>query len=617
MSQRPSTDHPLRDRVAELPDQPGCYRFRSDRGEVLYVGKAKALRTRVRGYFQASAAHDPRIRQMVSEAADLEVIVTGSEVEALILENNLIKTDRPRFNVLLRDDKNFPYLKLTIQDDFPRLVLVRRARDDGQLYFGPYLPASSARRTLRMAARYFKVAPCYEKLDGSRGRPCLYYHLNQCLGPCTDGLTTREEYGQAVGDLRLFLAGRNKDLLARLRLQMAASAGRQEYELAAHYRDLIRDVERSARKQNFASVGLEDQDYFHFHRQGAQAILQLFLMRDGQVQARREFSFDGLGEGMADGAFLAQALGQYYASAATVPSDVYVPTEIPTQELLEEWLGGLRGARVRIRVPQRGVRARFLDTVRANAELAFRSRFRARHTAGVEALEALREALDLEEPPYRIEAFDISNLQGTHKVASMVVWVGGRPRRADYRHYKVRSVEGQDDYASMAEVVGRRYRRLVQGNRAMPDLILIDGGRGQLAAARQALLESGGPPVALAALAKREEEIFLPERADPVRLDRKSPGLLLLQQVRDEAHRFAVTYHRKLRSRTLVTSELEGIRGVGRVSARKLLRALGSLGRVRQASEEELVEHVPRRIARRILEHYGPEETAGSERFEG
>lgn len=597
--------HGLRRRLSLAPAQPGCYLFRAATGEALYVGKALSLRTRVRSYFQAKAAHPPRIRLMLEEAEELEFIVTGSEVEALILENNLIKKEKPRFNILLRDDKNFPYLKLTMADAYPRLVLVRRAREDSSQYFGPYLPASHARRTLRMAARYFKVAPCYEKLDGGRGRPCLYYHLDQCLGPCTSGLTTQQEYGDAVEHLRLFLKGKNRALLERLRVLMQEASQRQEFERAGHYRDLIRDVEKHSRKQNFARVGLEDQDYFHYYREGERAMVQVFLMREGQVEARREFSFDEI-RGEEEGPFLALAVQQYYASAAHVPREVHVPLPLADTKLLEKWLSGLRGESVRIRVPRRGVKAQFMATVHRNAQLAFRSRFQAANSQGVEALARLRDALDLDEAPVRIEAFDISHLQGTAVVASMVVWEGGRAQRSAYRHFKVKTVEGQDDYASMAEVVGRRYRRLVQGQRRMPDLILIDGGKGQLSAAHRALQESGAPPVPMAALAKREEEIFLPGRSESIRLQRSSPALQLLQQIRDEAHRFAVTYHRKLRSRTLLVSELESVPGIGRVRAGKLLKGLGSLKRVRIADEDELARLVPRREARALRKYFHP-----------
>ncbi|MGD8374966.1 MAG: excinuclease ABC subunit UvrC [Acidobacteriota bacterium] len=604
---------PLAERLPELPASPGCYLFRARNRQVLYVGKAKSLRSRVRGYFQSSALHSPRIARMLQEADDLELIVTASEMEALILENSLIKKEQPRFNVLLRDDKNFPYLRLTVKDRFPRLVLVRRARNDGQLYFGPYLPASSARRTLRMASRYFKVAPCYEKLDGSRDRPCLYYHMDQCLGPCHAGLTTEEEYGRAVEDLRLFLGGRDRELLERLQAAMAAAAEREEYELAAHYRDLIRDIRRAARKQNFSSVGLEDQDYFHFHRERGESVLQVFQMRAGLVQARREFSFDSLDPDLPDDEFLAGAVGQYYAAAPEIPADVYVPLPLPGAELLGRWLGERRGGRVRLRVPRRGVRARFLDTVRSNASLAFRSRFRSGHTSGVRALEALREALDLEEAPYRIEGFDVSHMQGAFLVASVVVWVGGRAQRGEYRRFRVRTVEGQDDFASMAEVVLRRYRRQIREGRAMPDLVLVDGGKGQLAAAGRALLESGAPPTPIVSLAKREEAIFVPGRAEPIRLPRSSAALRLLQQVRDEAHRFAVSYHRNTRSRVAVSSALLSVPGVGPARARRLLRELGSLEGVRAASEAELSKVVPAGVARAVVAalQEPPEGTAG------
>jgi len=596
-------EHVLRGRLELAPALPGCYLFRSGAGEALYVGKALSLKTRVRSYFQAKAAHPPRILRMLQEAKGLEFIVTGSEVEALILENNLIKREKPRFNVLLRDDKNFPYLKLTMADPYPRLVLVRRAREDSSQYFGPYLPASHARRTLRMAARYFKVAPCYEKLDGTRGRPCLYYQLDQCLGPCTEGLTTQAEYSGAVEHLRLFLKGKNQALLQRLRALMQEASDLQEFERAGHYRDLIRDVEKHSRKQNFARVGLEDQDYFHYHREGERAVVQVFLMRGGQVEARREFSFERI-SGVEEKQFLAFAVQQYYATAEHVPREVYVPQPVADERLMEVWLSGLRRESVRIRAPRRGVKAQFMDTVHRNAQLAFRSRFQVANTQGVQALAGLRDALDLDEVPYRIEAFDISHLQGTAVVASMVVWEGGRAQRSAYRHFKVKSVEGQDDFASMAEVVGRRYRRLVKEQRRMPDLILIDGGKGQLSAAHDALKECGAPPVPMAALAKREEEIFLPGRQRSIRLQRSSPALQLLQQVRDEAHRFAVTYHRKLRSRAQLVSELESVPGVGRVRATKLLKELGSLKGVRAAAEHDLTRLVPRSVARAIGEYF-------------
>jgi len=596
-------EHPLVERASALPDRPGCYLFRGATGDLLYVGKARSLVKRVRSYFQEGAARPPRLVQMLVEAKGLEVIVTGSEVEALILENSLIKNHRPRFNVLLRDDKNLPYLKLTVHDEFPRLVLVRQARDDGHLYFGPYLPASAARRTLRMASRYFQVAPCYEPLDGKRGRPCLYYHMNQCLGPCTDGLTTPQRYRQAVEELRLFLEGKDHDLQERLRLSMWEASERDDFELAAHYRDLIRDMEAMSRKQNFARVGLEDQDYFHYHRDGEEGILQLFQTRGGQVVGRREFSFAGSGS-EPDAVFLGQALQQYYENEREVPAEVYVPLDLADRPLIESWLSERRRGRVSVRVPRRGVKAAFLTTVRTNAELAFRTRFRSPVTSGVAALETLREALDLDEPPTRIEGFDISHLQGTHVVASMVVWLGGRPRKGEYRRFKVRTVEGQDDFASLAEVVERRYRRRLAEGAPLPDLLLIDGGRGQLAAAHRGLIASGSPPIPMAALAKREEELFLLGREEPLRLPPASPALRLLQQIRDESHRFAVGYHRQLRSKQAVRSTLVEIPGVGPKSVVKLLRAFGSVRELRKAEESQMAEHVAPRIARAVRAYF-------------
>lgn len=583
-------------RKAEVaPQRPGVYIYRDARGKPLYVGKAKSLRQRVRSYFHNSAAHAPKTLQMLSEATDLEFILAGSEIEALILENNFIKKERPRFNVLLRDDKNYPYLKLTTQDDFPRVTLVRRARRDGSEYFGPYLPASGARRSLRMMAKYFQVAICQERLDGSRPRPCLYYQLNQCLGPCA-GLVTRERYQQAIDDARLFLQGRDRDLMASLRQKMQEVSDAQEYEQAAHYRDLIRSLERAGRKHAVASVGLEQQDYFHYHREGTQAVLELFMMRDGLIQARREFSFEGAEEED----FLRTALPQYYAGDTFVPQEIYVPHDFAERVLLESWLSQRRGERVQIKMPRRGVKARFLETVRQNADLAFETRFRTSHVQGVQGLEELREALGLDEVPYRIEAFDISNLQGTDQVASMVVWEGGRPRVSEYRRFRIRSVEGADDFRCLAEAVQRRYVRRLERGGTLPDLVLIDGGKGQLGAASAVLREIGLHELQVVAIAKREELLYLEGRQGEIRLPENSPALQILQRIRDEAHRFAVRYHRTLRRKRTVRSDLEEVPGLGPKRRRLLLKRFGSLERVLGASETELVETLGPAMAARL-----------------
>ena len=591
-------DRPARLKLGELPDSPGVYLYRDRAGRLLYVGKAKSLKSRVRSYFQDSTGGQaPKTDALLSEIHDLEFIVTANEIEALILENSLVKKEQPRYNIRLRDDKNFPYLKMTTTERYPRVVLVRRARLDGNAYFGPYLPASAARRTIQTVARQFKVATCYEHLDGTRPRPCLLYQLNQCLGPCA-GLVGDEEYAQAAHDARLFLEGRSRDLLQRLRDKMAQASRQEHFEAAAHYRDLIRSLERSAERQSVASVGLEEQDYVAFAREGEIASVQLFQMREGQVQARRELSFERIREPDAD--FLAACLTRYYGSADRVPETLCVEIEPASRDLLEAWLGGLRGAPVRIVVPRRGPRRRFLETVARNARLSFEAMFRAPHTHGVEILEALQEALGLDEPPHRIECFDISHLQGSEQVASLVVWEGGRPKRSEYRRFRIRSVAGNDDFASMAEVVGRRYARLLKEGRTLPDLVLIDGGQGQLSSAVAVLEDLGLGHLQVASLAKREEEIYLDGRSGALRLPRDSPVLHLVQRVRDEAHRFAITYHRRLRSRRVLTTELLEIEGVGPRRARLLLRRFGSVQGVRDASLEALSEAVGPRLAESI-----------------
>lgn len=593
---------PARQKLDDLPGSPGVYLYRDIQGRIIYVGKAKSLKARVRSYFQESAGQEVKTGALVAEIHDLEFIVTRTEVEALILENNIIKKERPRYNIRLRDDKNFPYLKMTTTERFPRVVLVRRARLDGNAYFGPFLPASAARRTIQMVARHFKVATCYEPLDGTRPRPCLLYQLNQCLAPCSAGLVEDEEYAQAAHDARLFLEGRTRDLLVRLREKMAAAAAEQRYESAAHLRDLIRTLERRAERQTIASVGLEEQDYVAFAREGSIASVQVFQMREGLVQSRRELSFEGIRED--DAEFLASCLGRYYASIDSIPELICVPLEPASRQVLQAWLGERRGSKVTIQVPKRGVRRRFLLTVEQNARHSFEAMFRAPHTHGVEILEGLQEALGLDEPPHRIECFDISHIQGSDQVASLVVWEAGRPRRSDYRRFKVRTVEGNDDFASMAEVVGRRYSRLLREGKELPDLVMVDGGRGQLSSALRVLESMGLGHLQVAALAKREEEIFLDRRSGPIRIAHDSPILHLVQRIRDEAHRFAVTYHRRVRSRRTVTTELTAIDGIGTERAKRLLRRFGSVRGVRAASLEDLSDAVGRRAAERIVDHF-------------
>ncbi|MFQ5719154.1 MAG: excinuclease ABC subunit UvrC [Acidobacteriota bacterium] len=575
----------LADVAASAPERPGCYLFRAGSGRILYVGKARILRRRLLSYFQKNRSRSPRTEAMLDEAARIEVILCASEVEALILENSLIKKNRPRYNILLRDDKNFPYLKLTVRDPFPRVVLVRRPRMDGQLYYGPYTPASVARRSLKMVARFFQVATCTERFDGSRLRPCLLHQLDQCLAPCVDSVNA-EAYRAAVADVRLFLEGRNKDLRVSLKARMEAASATLAYERAAHYRDLMSAVAALGQKQSVASVGLEDQDYFGLHRDGGRAALQVFEMRGGLIQSRREFFLDDVdGE---DGELLAGAIGRYYSGAPLVPERIFTSSPPAGTAVLSAWLRGVRGGAVSIHVPQRGTHRQMMQTVLDNARLAWDGRFAADHTFGVEVLEALRVVLGLDEVPVRIEGFDVSHVQGTDTVASVVVFEGGRPKRSDYRRLRLEDAGGGDDYAAMREAVTRRYRRRVAEGSRLPDLILVDGGRGQLAAACRALSSQGVETLPILALAKQREEVFLPGRDDPLRLPETSPARHLLTRVRDEAHRFAVAYHRTRRRRRTLATDLTRVAGIGPRRARRLLREFGSVAGVKAAGEEEL-----------------------------
>ncbi len=587
----------LREKLDALPDAPGVYLYRNGRGEVLYVGKAKSLRSRVRSYFRPAARHAPRTERLVSEIADLEIVVVDTEMEAILLEANLIRHERPPYNVVLRDDKSFLYLKLSVKDEYPRATLVRRARVDGSLHVGPFLPAAAARRSLRVVQRHFQVATCGKVFDGKR-RPCLYYHLDQCLAPCA-GKTSPEEYGRAVREARWFLEGRHRELEKDLQSRMREASAAMEYERAARLRDTLAAVRGLAVRQHIVSVGLEEQDYFAHHREGERVALELFEMRAGNVRSRREFAFENLDFDPAG--FYAAVLAQCYAEGPP-PREVYVPHLPAGPALLERWLSERRGSAVRIRVPERGVKRRLLEVVRKNAALAFEGRFRAPHGHGVEASEALAEALGLEDPPFRIECFDVSELQGTDAFAAVVVWEGGKPSKSEYRAFAIRGAAGPDDCASIAEAVARRYRRQLAEDRKLPDLVLIDGGAGQLGAAARALAEVGLPALPVISLAKREEEIFVRGGSAPLRLDRGSPALQLAQRIRDEAHRFVLSRHRAKRARRTLRSVLLDVPGIGPATARILLREFGSADRALAADRGEIGRIAGRRAALRIEE---------------
>ena len=592
----------LERKVAELPDRPGVYKYLDGAGRTIYIGKAKSLRSRVRSYFQPAAQHPPRVARLVEQVADLEIIVVDTEMEALILESNLVKRERPRYNVVLRDDKNFPYLKLSVRDTYPRVSLVRRARLDGDVYAGPFLPASTARRSMKLIQRYFQVATCNEVFDGKR-RPCLYYHLDQCLAPCA-GKTTPEIYRSAVEDARMFLEGRDQELVRSLERRMREAAAEREYERAARYRDTLGTVRSLSVRQGMASVGLEEQDYLAHHGEGRQAVLELFQIREGKVQARREFAFDELELEPPD--FYAAILTQYYDELRP-PPEIYLPETPRDAGLLESWLARRRGGAVALHVPRRGPKKKLLELVRDNARLGFETRFRARHAHGVEAAEQLAAILGLEEAPQRIDCFDVSNIQGTDCVASMVVWEGGRPMKPEYRSFNIRGVSGPDDFAAIAEAVSRRYARVLARDGRLPDLVLIDGGRGQLGSAVTALARVGLPMLPVVSIAKREEELYLQGRADPVRLERTSAALRLVQRIRDEAHRFAVARHRSRRSRRTLRTELTDIAGIGPATARKLLREFGSVEGVRRAGPQGWKRVAGSRAARALAARYGGE----------
>jgi excinuclease ABC subunit C len=540
---------------------------------------------------------------MVAEIVDLDLVLTDTEMEALALENNLIKRHKPRYNVLLRDDKNHPYLKLTLGEEYPRLHVVRRPAEDRNAYGGPYIPASLSRKTASLVHKVFGVRSCKETLDGRRPRPCLQYQIRRCIAPCVAEICSLERYRRACDDARLFLEGRTDEVLKRLREEMEEAATGERYEEAGSLRDQIRTLERLETPQKITTTDLEERDLVAAHVEGERAALQIFSVRDGKVVSREGYLLDRLTE---PENVVTSAIQQYYADGRYVPREILVPREIADRELLESWLATRRGSTVRIRVPQRGEKVRLLDLVVRNARLAFDLEWRHPRRQSQEILRGLRDLLDLEIEPRRIECFDISNIQGSDIVASMVCFVDGVPKKSEYRKFRVRGVSGApDDFASMREVVGRRYKRLLEEGKELPDLVLIDGGKGQLAAAVEALEALGLGEQPVASLAKKEELIFVRGRAEPIALSRSSPVLQLVQRVRDEAHRFAVGFHRQARSKRTLRSDLDDVPGVGPTKRRKLLSRFGSLRGVRGASDAELASAVGKATAARIRAHFG------------
>ena len=619
----------LKSRIDRLPEQPGVYLYINAAGETIYVGKARSLRDRVRSYLGAYGTN-PKTDALLNEAEGFDVILTDSVVEALALENNLIKQRMPKYNILLRDDKNYPYLQLTTTEAFPRVLVARRVERDGNVYAGPFMPASLARRVMSLSHRLFGIRSCNEEINGRRGRPCLEYDIKRCLAPCVESLCSQDQYARAVADTGLFLEGRTDELLEGLARRMAEAAADERFEQAAQLRDSVRTVQTLRdRQQKMASVELGDRDVFGIKTGPAGAAIQVFQVRHGRVIERVDlFAAAEMGptEKGPDplAADVLQATLQQFYFDREVPPEVHLPVELPEAEATEAWLTERASRRVRLVVPKRGEKRGLLELAARNAAQAYQSRFNRGDAAHYEALDTLRAVLGLPALPRRIECFDISTIQGSETVASLVVCEDGRMKRSDYRKFRIRSrgnassVSGRpgrataasvepryaDDFAAMNQVVMRRYQRVLEQGGPFPDLIVIDGGKGQLSAAYAALEELGLANLVAVGLAKKEELVLTRDREEPLALSRSSSALLLLQQVRDEAHRFAVTFHRQARRMRDLRSELDGAVGVGPRRRRSLLTAFGSLAGVRRATREELTTVVGPKVADAVLAYF-------------
>jgi len=550
---------------------------------------AARLSDRVRSYFLKGTDHTPKTALLVSQIADLETMVTRSELEALILESNLVKRHRPRFNVVLRDDKQYPYLRLPVKDRFPRLSIVRRVQKDGALYYGPYTPAGALRETLKVIKKVFPLATCTIDIDGKAERACIEFEIKRCMAPCT-GQQSQEDYHRIVRQVRQFLEGHDRELVGELRSQMDAAAAHEEFEEAARLRDRIFKIERTLERQRITQTASIDQDVIGVARHGTSVDLQLLFVRGGLLIGRRDFFWLESADAT-DEELVRSAVEQFYNKEGQPPRELLIPVDIPDADLLAHWLSDKRGETVRVLAPERGTKHQLVLLAEENAAAALADHLR-NEELDRQAGEELQRVLRLETAPRRIEGFDISNTMGNQSVASMVVWEDGRMKKSDYRRFKIATVQGANDFASMHEVVTRRYGGME--DLARPDLVLIDGGLGQLASARAALQEAGHPGLAVIGLAKakgeKDERVYVPGRKNPIVLRANSPATHLLQRIRDEAHRFAVTFHRKLRGKTLVTSQLDQIIGIGSITRTKLLKRFGSLANVAEASEEALRE---------------------------
>ena len=620
----------LRDAIARLPEQPGVYLYFNSRGETIYVGRARALRDRVRSYLGAYGS-SPKTDALLDEVARLEVIVTDSLVEALALENNLIKARSPRYNILLRDDKNYPYLQLTTAEAFPRVLVARQVARDGNVYAGPFMPAAFARKTMSLTHRLFGIRSCNEVITGQRDRPCLEYDIKRCVAPCVAEVCSPEQYAEAVQQTRLFLEGRTDEVVASLRRQMQEASDGERYERAAQCRDAVRTVETLRdRQQKMATSRLGDRDAFGVKLGPDGGVIQIFQMRRGRVVERVELVADDVQPATESERDLVQAAVQQFYAAHDVPPEVHVPVEVEEREEVERWLTLRAGRRVKLHVPKRGDTRGLLDLATRNAGLAYDARYSEDARVHAGALEELQRVLDLPAAPHRVECFDISTVQGRETVGSLVVCEDGRMQRGEYRKFRVQGLGAAggrgrrkaaarpadaaaparesrakpDDFAAMEEVVLRRYRRLLDEGGPFPDLVVVDGGKGQLTSAYRAFETLGLGNLVAVGIAKRDEELFTRGASEPIRLPKTSPALHLVQRARDEAHRFAVTYHRRARRMRDFESELDLIPGIGARRRRALLERFGSLANVRRASREDLLPVIGPRLADAVLEHF-------------
>jgi excinuclease ABC subunit C len=606
----------IKRRLQAVPESPGVYMFRDKRTQVIYVGKALRLRDRLRSYFTPGYADAGRIAELMQRAVDFDFVTTANEVEALVLENNLIKNYRPRFNIRLKDDKNYLYLKLPVTEEFPRVHYSRRVQNDGALYFGPYTSAQSLRSTVKSIRQLLPFRTCSDEIF-KQGKVCLDFHIKRCPGPCERRISS-EDYKARINEVALFMEGRSDILVRELQERMENAADRLDFENAARYRDQLQSIERIADRQKVLTRGRDDQDILAYARSGNDVFVEVAYVRQGKMVGHDGHALDGAGD-VGEPELLRGFMLQYYSSATHVPRSVILPGAVDEPELLTGWLSEKRGRPVELEVPQRGRKRALVQQLAETAaqeleQLRIQADYDRSRTEPM--LAALATALDLETPPKRIECYDISNIQGDSAVGSMVVFEDGRPRNDHYRHFRIRYVPGPNDFAMLQEVLRRRLERLesaqrreeaeIVGDRSFtsrPDLILIDGGKGQLSAALEVMESAGYADIPTFALAKEREEIWAPGRAEPIVQEHNSPGMFLVQRIRDEAHRFAITHHRKVRARKALTSPLDSVEGIGPARKRALLRHFGSVQAIREAAVEEIVKvGIPERLAARLKE---------------